>query len=303
MTSTPKVLIMGATGKTGMPVVEQALQSSLEVRAAIRREDHRSEQLRLAGAETVAGDVHDLKSVRQLVEGVDRIYFTYPPHLEGLVEATANVAIAAKDAGISALVNMSQIVARENARSPLSHQHWMSETLFDLAGIGAIHIRPTFFMENLLLFSSQSIAEEGRIYLPYGNRGHAPVAAADIARVIVYLIRHPEPNVGAKLVLTGPELLTISDMAAVIGRQIGRSVEYVDLPADPWHNVLIQQIGLPPFLANHLYKVAIDHQEGLFEQQNDTVERLTGIAPQSLDIFVREHLPQFQGKEEVFLGV
>lgn len=177
MKTKPNVLIIGATGKTGMPVVGQALPAGLNVHAVIRRENHRSEQLRLSGAETVIGDVHDLQSVRRLVEGVERIYFTYPPHLEYLVEATANVAIAARDASVTAVVNMSQLPARENAGSALSRQHWLSENIFDLAEIGAIHIRPTYFMENLLLFSSQSIAEKGRIFLPYGNRGHAPIAA------------------------------------------------------------------------------------------------------------------------------
>lgn len=303
MTTNTNILIIGATGKTGIPVVEQALQAGFHVRAVIRREDHRSEQLRLDGAETVIGDVHDLQSVRRLVEGIDRIYFTYPPHLEHLVEATANVAIAARDAGVSALVNMSQLPTRENARSALTRQHWLSENLFDLAGIGAIHIRPTYFMENLLLFSAQTIAEQGRIFLPYGNRGHAPIAAQDIARVVIHLLQHPESHVGKKPVLTGPELFTIQDMANVIGQQLGHEVTYVDLPSEQWHTILTEQVGLPAFLANHLHQVAIDHQEGVFEHQSDAVERLTGIAPQSLESFVREHLPQFQGKENVFLGV
>lgn len=303
MTTQPNILIIGATGKTGIPVVEQALQAGLNVRAVIRREDHRSEQLRLAGAETVTGDVHDLQSVRRLVDGIDRIYFTYPPHLEHLVDATANVAIAARDAGVSALVNMSQITVRENARSALTRQHWLSENIFDLADIGAIHIRPTYFMENLLLFSAQSIAEQGRIFLPYGNRGHAPVAAQDIARVVVHLLQHPASHVGERLVLTGPELFTIQEMGDVIGQQLGREVTYVDLPVEQWHTILTEQVGLPAYLASHLHQVAIDHQEGWFEHQTDTVQRLTGTAPQNLESFVREHLPQFEGKESVFLGV
>ncbi len=303
MTTQSNVLIIGATGKTGMPVVEQALQAGLHVRAVIRREDHRSEQLRLSGAEIVTGDVHDMQSVRRLVEDIDRVYFTYPPHLEHLMEATANVAIAARDAGVSALVNMSQITVRENARSQLSRQHWLSENIFDLAGLDSIHIRPTFFMENLLLFSAQSIAEQGRMFLPYGNRGHAPIAAQDIAQVVVHLLQHPESHAGEKLILTGPEIFTMQEMANVIGQQIGHEVTYVDLPAEQWHTILTDQVGLPAFLANHLQQVAIDHQEGLFEIKNDTVERTTGTAPQSLASFVREHLPQFQGKESVFLGV
>jgi NAD(P)H dehydrogenase (quinone) len=297
------VLVIGATGKTGMPVVEQAIWAGLKVRAVIRREDDRSARLQQAGAETVYGDVHDMKSVRALVAGVDRIYFAYPPHLDRLVEATANIAIAAKEAGVSALVNISQITARESARSRLSHHHWLSEFVFDQAEIGAVHLRPGFFAENLLLFNAATIASEGRIYLPYGDRGHAPIAAADIARVAVELLQRPEAHAGQKLVLTGPKVFTIHEMANLIGAEVGRPVEYVNLPAEQWRDILVDQAGLPEFLAEHLYNVAQDHQDGIFDEQTDMVEKVTGVAPQPLADFVRENLAKFKGQEAVFPGV
>jgi NAD(P)H dehydrogenase (quinone) len=291
-----KTLVIGATGKTGLPVVEQTLRAGLDVRAVIRREDDRAARLRNAGAEIVEGDVHDMRSVRKLVKGVDRIYFAYPPQGDRLVEATTNIAIAAKEEGISGMVNMSQITAKESARSPLSHHHWLSENLFDQADIGAVHIRPTFFMENLLLFCAQTIATEGKIYLPYGTRSHAPIAANDIARSVVTLLLDLKPHAGERPILTGRDNLSIAEMANVIGHEIGRPIEYVDLPVEHWHDILVHQLGLPEFLANHLHQVAINHQEGIFDHQTDTVEMLTGAAPQSLAEFVREHLAKFKGE-------
>lgn len=303
MKANTKVLVIGATGKTGQPVVEQALQSGLPVRAVIRREDDRSAHLRQAGAETILGDVHDIKSVREIVEDIDRIYFAYPPHEDRLVEASANIAVAAREAGVTTVVNMSQITVRENARSALTHQHWLSEHIFDDAGVGAIHIRPTFFAENLILFSARTIAEEGKIYLPYGKRAHAPIAAADIARVVVQLLSHPDGLAGQRLLLTGPELYSIREMANIIGQEIGRPVEYIDLPAEQWRKILSDQIGLPKFLADHLYKVALDHQDGIFDLKTETVQHLTKTPPQGLRDFVRERLPLFKGEQEVVLGV
>lgn len=298
-----KVLIVGAAGKTGAPVVERAVKAGLAVRAMVRREDERSERLQRLGAEVVVADVHDFDSVRRALAGVDRVYFTYPTHLDHLVEATANVAFAAREAGVRAFVNMSQIIAGETARSPLSRQHWLAEQLLDQADVGAIHIRPTYFMENLLLFNAQSIAEQGKIFLPYGSRKHAPIASDDIARVVVRLLQDPEPHVGERLVLTGPGLFSIQEIAETIGARLDREVEYVDLPADLWRAALTGQAGLPEFLANHLSLAALDHQEGLFEEQTDLVERLTSRPPQSLGDFVDAHRPQFEGTESVFLGV
>ena len=157
-------------------------------------------------------------------------------------------------------------------------------------------------MENLLLFTADAIASEGKIYLPYGSRSHAPIAANDIARSVVALLLDPEPHAGERVILTGPDNLSIAEMANVIGQVMGRPVTYVDLPAEQWREILIQQVGMPEFLADHLYKVAIDHQEGIFDRQTDTVEALTGTAAQSLKDFVRENLAQFKGDEAVFLG-
>ncbi len=189
----PLILVTGATGKTGTPVVRQLIERGFPVRALVRRLDDRAARLEQLGAEIVVGDFLDLGSMRRAMEGVGRVYFCYPPQGDNLVEATAVTAAAAKDAGVTALVNMSQISAREDSDSPLARHHWQSERIFDWAGIGAIHIRPTFFAEMLYILGAHSIAEEGKLYLPYGSEQHAPVAAADIARVVVGLLAQCGP--------------------------------------------------------------------------------------------------------------
>jgi NAD(P)H dehydrogenase (quinone) len=75
------------------------------------------------------------------------------------------------------------------------------------------------------------------------------------------------------------------------------------LHAEQWCDMLIGQAGRPEFLAEHLYQVAIDHQDGIFNHQTDAVENLTGVAPRYPEDFVREHLALFKGDEAVFLGV
>ena len=105
--SKPIILVTGATGKTGNPVVEQLLALELPVRAFVHRIDERSERLEALGAEILQGDFLDLQSVRSAMQGVKRIYFCYPPQGDRLLEAATNVAVAARDAGVEALVNMS----------------------------------------------------------------------------------------------------------------------------------------------------------------------------------------------------
>ena len=288
------ILVTGATGKTGLPVIKQLVERKFLVRAFVHRMDERSERLKALGAEVVAGDFLDLQSVRAAMQEVNRVYFCYPT-LDRLVEATTILAVAARDAGVEGIVNMSQISAREHARSPLARHHWLSERILDWADIGASHINPTFFAEDLYLFTGQSIASEGKMYLPFGEGRHAPVAAEDIARVVVGILEDPKPHIGQRYVITGPKNMKVVEMAEVLSAELGKPIEYVNLPLEQWRKILIEKAGFPDFLATHLVAVAQDHQDGVFSAETDVVERIGGQAPQSLRDFVRTHMAEFTG--------
>ena len=293
MSTNPRILVTGAAGKTGAEVVEQLLGRGFPVRALVRRRDERSARLEALGADVTVGDLLDLESMRTAMQGVKRVYFVYPPQGELLVEATTIVAVAARDAGVEALVNMSQISAREESKSPLARQHWLSERILDWADVGAVHLRPTFFAENLVMFGAATIASQGKLYLPYGAEKHAPVAAADIARVASGILTDPTLHVGERYVVTGPRNLSLAEMAGVLSRELGRPVEYVDLPVEAWGEVLAKVDGMTDSLVTHLKAVAIDHQNGIFRGETDVVERIGGQPPQSLDAFIREHRTVF----------
>ncbi len=294
----PLILVTGSTGKTGTPVVRQLLESDYSVRAFVHRIDERSQRLSELGAEVVVGDFVDLRSVREAMKGVKLVYFCYPPQGDRLLEAATNVAIAARDEGIEGLVNMSQITAREQAKSPLAFQHWQSEHVLDWANIRASHINPGFFAEDLYLFTGQSIAAEGKMYLPFGEGRHAPVAAEDIARVVVGILAEPAPHVGQRYFITGPKNMKIGEMAEVISQELGKPIEYVNLPIDQWRKILVEKVRFPEFLATHLAAVAQDHQDGVFSGVTDVVEKIGGHRPQSLEDFVRAHRAEFTGAPE-----
>lgn len=293
--SKPLILVTGATGKTGVNVVEQLTQRGFPVRALARSRDDRSQRLERLGAEVVFGDFLDLQSIRSAMKGASRAFFCYPPQGDRLVEATTNVAVAARDEGVEALVNLSQISARQDSQSPLARHHWLSENIFDWADIGAVHLRATFFAEMLYILGGQTIALEGKLYLPYGTERHAPVAAADIARVAVGILADPTMHVGERYVVTGPKNMTIAEMAKVLSSELGRPIEYVDLPNEAWGQVLSEQVRLPAFLVAHLKAVAEDHKNGVFSAQTDVVERIGGQPSQSLEDFVRTQRDRFTG--------
>src|SRR5215813_14160211 len=94
----------GRQGKTGRHVSEMLLARGLPVRAFVHKIDERSDQLRALGAEIVEGDFLDIPSVQRAVQGVSSVYFAYPVQ-DGLLDATAIMAFAAREAGVSRVVD------------------------------------------------------------------------------------------------------------------------------------------------------------------------------------------------------
>jgi NAD(P)H dehydrogenase (quinone) len=291
--TTPTFLIAGAGGRhgaTGNYVVRQLLDRELPARAFVFHADQRSEQLAALGAEIVVGDLRDITAVRGAMRGVARAYFTYPL-AEGLLEATTVFAAAAKEAGAQAIVNMSQITAREDHPSPAARQHWLSERVLDWSGIGVTHLRPPFFLENFLTLA-KTVRSESKFFFPYGKGKHAPVCGEDLARVIVGILVAPQAHRGKTYTPTGPRSLSMNEMAAIFGRVLSNRVEYVDLPVERWAQILAQ-FQIPPYLIEHLSRVAEAHQRGEFDAETDVVQRIGGVPPKSLETFIAENRATF----------
>src|SRR6202043_3767484 len=196
MMSTQTVLVIGATGKTGHYTVRHLLEKGHAVRAMVHKEDERSEALRRTGVEVVIGELLEHDDVIRAAAGTSAAYFCYPVS-PGLIQATAYFADAAKRAALKVVVNMSQISAREDSESHAARDHWIAERLFDLSGVPAVHLRPTFFSEWLLIpFVRSTIVENGIIDLPYGNGRHAPIAAEDQAQFMATIARSPAGHFG-----------------------------------------------------------------------------------------------------------
>jgi uncharacterized protein YbjT (DUF2867 family) len=290
--STRRILVTGATGKTGRSTAELLLGQGVEVRALVHADDARAEQLRDLGAETVTGDLLHVDDVRRALAGVSAAYFVYPVR-PGLIEATAYFAHEAKRAGVELVVNMSQISARWESESRAARDHWIAERVFDWSGAPVTHLRPTFFAEWLLsAYVRPPILEEGVIRLPFGNGKHAPIATEDQARLIAAVLADPVPHRGQTYRLCGPTEMTYDRIAGIVGDVIGREVRYEPGSIDDFRAHLTG-LHVPEFVVQHLCAVARDCQNGIFEGTDDVIERVTGRAPMTVREFVSANRGSF----------
>ena len=297
-----RFLIVGAGGRhgaTGNYAARQLLARGLPVRAFVRRTDERADELRALGAEIAVGDLGNYEAMLAALEGVRRAYFTYPL-AEGLLEATTIFASAGQAAGLRSMVNMSQITARRNHPSPAARQHWLAERVLDWSGIAVTHLRPPFFLENLITLAGTTIQTEGKIYLPYGEGRHAPIAGEDVARVAVGILTDPDPHRSRTYVPTGGVSRSMAEMATVFSRVLGRPVKYVDIPVERWRQILFSfdREVMSPYLIEHLLRVAEAHQQGEFDALTDDVHTIGGASPKSLEAFIRKNATVFGLRQE-----
>lgn len=283
-------LITGATGNTGAHTVRLLRERGLRVRAFVHTLDDRAAGLRELGAEVVQGDLLDFPSVSAATAGVTAAYFNYPV-APGLVEATANFVQAASEAGVHAVVNMSQISARREAKSDAARHHWVAERLLDRSALVTTHIRPTFFTFFMNMFWTRD-NDQGIYRLPFADGRFAPIDAADQAHVIAAILQNPDPHDRQVYPLVGAEELDWDEIAAKVQATLGIPVRYepIDIPA---FTAGLTAGGASPFFVQHIGNVAQDYRDGVFAGENNLVEVIGGVKPITVEDYVAANRSRF----------
>jgi NAD(P)H dehydrogenase (quinone) len=284
------ILITTANGATGRPMVDYLLKDGFNVRAMVRRDDARAQELREAGAEVVLGDLLNFRDVRAALERVQRAYFNYPV-ADGLVEAAVMFAQAAKEQKLELIVNMSHIQSRPYARSKTTQNHWLSEQVFDWSGVPTTHLRPTLFMQ-WLLYISRGI-RRGRYAMPFnGDSRFAPIAGRDIALTAANIFASPEKHAGQTYTLTGPVEYSHQELAAEVSRVLGKDLPFEQVTV----TTFLESIGRANDTAKlkHFEAITIDQQEGLLAGVSDTAPSINGQPLVTVEEFINENRSLFE---------
>jgi len=294
------ILVTGAAGQlgaVGRTVVSLLLGRGLRVRAMVRREDERAAALRAQGAEVVVGDLLEPEDVYRAVNGSGRIYFGMSVS-SGYLEATVTMAAVARELGVYALVNMSQMTVSEmdlNHTSPSrqQRQHWLGEQALRWSGLPLVTVRPTIFLDSFLTLAGTSVRERGRIELPFGQGKTNPVAAADVASVVAAVLADPKPHIGRVIELTGPKSQDLHGMAREFSEALNRAITYTDIATEVFAAALKT---LPEHVAQHVVTMGELHRAGRYDRHANGVETFTGKRAMSVREFVSLHAEEFGGR-------
>jgi NAD(P)H dehydrogenase (quinone) len=289
-----KVLITGATGDTGRAAVKEAIALGLDVRGMVHSKDARSEALAKLGAEVVLGDFLEINTVRAAMEGTDAAYFVWPV-APGLIHAIVNFAQAAREAGVSTAINLSQRSANRFSTSNSCRDSFIAEQVLNWSGVPVIHLRPTYFLEWLLYPWQLPYMQKGVLRMPVGKGRHSPIAADDQGRAIAALLNNPEPYIGKTIPISGPVEMDHEQMALELSEALGRKIVFQDLPIDEYCRSL-EVMGVPPYVVQHLGGAMDDYQHGHMSGADNNVEKLTGRRSMTVGEFARAHADVLNGK-------
>ena len=239
------------------------------------------------GAEAVVGDLLEINTIRSAMEGVDAAYLCWPVK-PGLIHTTVNFAQAAKEAGVSTIINLSQRSANRDSTSDSCRASFIAEEVLNWSGLPVIHLRPTYFLEWLLYPWQLPYVQQGILRMPVGKGRHSPIAADDQGRAIAALLKNPEEHIGKTIPLSGPVEMDHEQMAAELSEALGRKIVFQDLPIDEYCTS-IEAMGVPPYVVQHLRGAMADYQGGHMSGADNNVQKLTGRRSMTVGEFARAH--------------
>lgn len=291
----PRILVTGASGKTGSAVARQLLAAGYPVRALVRRSDGRSDALRSLGAEIAVADMGDPEPLARALSGVQRAYFVTGIDPTMLQQAVV-FATAARATGLEHVVQMTQWLASPSHPALATRQHWLADRVMAMIpGIGHTLVEPGFFADMPYLTTLPYAAHLGLYPWPFGAGRNAPPSVEDIASVVAAALIDPKRHAGRRYRPTGPELLDGSAAASVIGKVLGHKVRLVPMPIALFLRAA-RLDGLPMPVLAMIRHYAADHAEGAFElgAPTDHVQAVTGRAPESFETVTQRHVAQLR---------
>jgi uncharacterized protein YbjT (DUF2867 family) len=287
MTNDGTVLVTGATGNTGGPLVELLVQKGAQVRAMVRSE---AAVARFAGTPVtpVVADFDDTAAVAAALVGVERAYLVTPSSERAQAQQERFAELAAA-AGVQHLVKLSQLAADEASPVRFLRYHAAVERRIRELGIGWTFLRPNLFMQGLLAMAGP-IRADGRFAAPIGDARVSAIDVRDITAVAAAVLTEPGHE-GATYTLTGPAAVTHAEIAAAIGAATGRDVGFVDVPP-PVFAAHLRGV-LPPWQVEGLLEDYAHYARGEAAAVLPTVHDVAGREPRTLAEFAADHAAAF----------
>jgi uncharacterized protein YbjT (DUF2867 family) len=270
------IVVTGATGNVGRPLVSELAAAGARVRAVTRTPE----------AAGFPDGVEAVYSAVDALTGATTVFL----NSRALGGDLADVVALARRSGVTKLVALSAINADDDfSRQPSRFRGDRNKEVEQLAidsGLDWVSLRPSVFASNFVGMWSAQVRAGDVVGGPYAAASAAPIVETDIAAVAAHALLTDE-LVGQRIPLTGPQAFTNSELVETIGTVLGRPLRYLEVPPDVVRQRFIG-LGLgaefadayTAMLAEALDKPALVTRE---------VEKITGRPATTFAQWVTEH--------------
>src|SRR5712691_10513231 len=250
------ILVTGATGLNGSELVRRLSAMDIPVRALVRSAARAQGFSSLPKVEIVEGDMERPETLTRALQGVDRAMLISSSD-PAMLEVQSNFIEAARKAGIKHVVKLSGIMPDIDSPFRFARMHGEIERRLEASGMAFTHLRAGEFMQAYFR-QVPSIIAKGALFLPMEEARIASTDICDIAEVAATVLTGAGHE-GKIYPLTGPEALSMTEVAEKLSAAVGRAIRYVNVAPEDAKRAQ-RAAGLPPYLVDALAELYAERQ-------------------------------------------
>lgn len=283
------IYVTGGGGYVSREIVRGLLEHGRRVRVLVASPAEKS-GLDGLDVDVVVGDRRQPASFTDSLKGIDTALLL-TRNAQDLVEMDGQFSRAAKAAGVNRIVKCSAFGADPNAEKGAKRVHGASEEAVKAAGIKWTFLRPQFFMQNMLWFIDE-VKTKGTISLPMKDGRVGMVDYRDLAAVAVACLIDPAHE-GQIYQLSGPQLISVYDIAESLTRAVGVAVKYNDMPPEEFKQLLMA-MGRPLWHAEDMTLSYTRMSKGASAVLTEDVKRVLGRAATPFEQVAKDYAHLFR---------
>ena len=292
------ILVTGATGLNGAELVRKLSARGVAVRALVRNASgtnaaKATELSRLAGVDVAEGDMARPDTLVPALSGIDRAMLISSSNPTMREDQAAFIDAAAR-AGVRHVVKLSGIIPDVNSPFRFARMHGEIERHLEASGMAFTHLRAGEFM-HAYFRQVPSIVNRGALALPMADARIASIDIGDIADVAADVLTG-SGHEGKTYPITGPDALTMTEVAAALSAATGKPICYVDVPPEDARAAQIAA-GMPAYLADGLAELFAERRKGKEETVSSVIPTVFKRRPMSFADFARRHAAIFRGEQ------
>jgi uncharacterized protein YbjT (DUF2867 family) len=287
------ILVTGAAGLNGTALVRTLSAKGIPVRALVRNVTKAAPLAALPHVEIVVADMAKPETLPDALANIDRAMLNSSADPAMLEVQSIFIAAAAK-AGVKHVVKLSGIMPELDSPFRFARMHGEIEKRLEASGMAFTHLRsgefmPTYFRQ------LPSIVAKGALFLPMEDQKIASIDVGDLAEISALVLTRPGHE-GKIYPLTGPEALTMTEVAERLSAATGKIIKYINVAPEDAKKAQLAA-GLPPYMADAIAELFAERRKGKESQVSPIAEGLLGRRPTSFAEFAKRNAAIFRGEQ------